>query len=104
MFITVVYHEHEPSEVFGDFDSQEAATQWATNHASADAWEVKEIKPTRQHCLNAQKEYCKQTGAPHFAPYDGICYHCRKDIVTGYEEKWSGLITGCPKCYQSYCD
>ena len=59
---------------------------------------------TKQECLNAQKEYCKQTGAPHFAPYDGICYHCRKDIVTGHEEKWSGLITGCPKCYQSYCD
>jgi len=59
---------------------------------------------TKQECLNAQREYCKQTGAPHFAPHDGICHHCKQDIVIGYEKKWSGLITGCTKCYQSYCD
>jgi len=44
MFIVIAYHEHEPSEVFGDFDSSESATQWATNHARADAWVVKEIQ------------------------------------------------------------
>jgi hypothetical protein len=62
------------------------------------------MEMTRQECLNAQKEYCKRTGAPHFAPYDGVCNYCKKDIVVGYEGRWSSLITGCPRCHHSFCD
>jgi hypothetical protein len=61
-------------------------------------------EPTRQECLNAQKEYCARTGAPHFAPHDGVCNYCKQDIVTRYEDRWSALITGCPKCHHSFCD
>jgi len=37
-----------------------------------------------------------------FAPNNGMCYRCKKDIVT---EKWATEhIVGCPKCNKSYCD
>jgi hypothetical protein len=44
-----------------------------------------------------------------FAPNDGICWNCRKDITKGekaitLEELGSYIITGCPYCYRSYCD
>jgi len=59
---------------------------------------------TRQECLNAQRKYCEETGAPKFAPYDGVCNYCKQDIVTGYEGRWLRHITGCPKCHHSFCD
>ncbi|HHK5661564.1 TPA: hypothetical protein ACQVLZ_004920 [Serratia marcescens] len=38
----------------------------------------------------AQVEYCNNKHVPHFAPYDGICFRCKKDIyqqhgLRGYE-------------------
>lgn len=74
----------------------------------------------------AQKEYCNEKGYPHFAPYDGICFRCNKNIykpieherrdgrtgkvigtyTTGISVEVAGtvLITGCPHCNHSYCD
>lgn len=63
----------------------------------------------------AQKEYCKNKAFPHFAPYDGRCFRCNKNIYeevdhgnykTGIsvERAGSELITGCPHCHWSYCD
>ena len=69
----------------------------------------------------AQKEYCKKTSSPHFAPGSGICWSCKKNIYTQIEYKGrdgikvytSGisvekaekeLVTGCPHCNRSYCD
>lgn len=75
--------------------------------------------------IQAQKDYIKETGAPHFAPVDGRCWRCGQNIfekkvrkerhfLTGEEvERESGitveyarnnLITGCPHCNRSYCD
>ena len=65
--------------------------------------------------VEAQREFCKEKGYPHFAPSNGICYNCRKDIYTqidhgtfksglSYERASSELITGCPHCHRSYCD
>ena len=72
----------------------------------------------------AQAEYCKRTGAPHFAPKSGICWSCKSSIYqkketvynkgTNREERFESgvsveiaagrLITGCPHCNRSYCD
>lgn len=67
-------------------------------------------------CIEAQKKYCEDNKAPHFAPEDGFCYSCGKQIYTDYHEHGftdrgksieyasTELITGCPHCHRSYCD
>ena len=62
----------------------------------------------RQQCIDAQRRYCEARELPHFAPSDGICYSCGRDIyakggVTA-EEAGSRLITGCPFCLRTYVD
>ncbi|MEJ7737422.1 MAG: hypothetical protein WKF97_08350 [Chitinophagaceae bacterium] len=63
----------------------------------------------------AQAELCKQTREPHFAPYQGVCYGCKRNIYeqvdrgsyqTGISVVSAGIshITGCPHCQKSYCD
>jgi hypothetical protein len=63
----------------------------------------------------AQRDYCKTKNAPHFAPIDGRCYKCGKNIYVQYdrgdrksgisvERAGASLITGCPHCSRSYCD
>lgn len=44
-----------------------------------------------------------------FAPINGICWNCGKDITKGekaitVESLGDYIITGCPYCYRSYCD
>jgi hypothetical protein len=74
----------------------------------------KETFDVKKAC-DAQSEYCKAHEYPHFAPGDGRCYDCGKNIYqqiikgdwsSGYsvERASSELITGCPHCYHSYCD
>lgn len=55
-----------------------------------------------KQAIEDQKNACAESGAPHFAPMDGICWACGKQIY----EKVSGksLVTGCPHCHRSYCD
>lgn len=64
----------------------------------------------------AQIQYCKDKGAPMFAPSGGVCWKCRRNIYEPYKidgEHESGytverasriLITGCPHCHISYCE
>ena len=64
----------------------------------------------------AQEDYCNREGVPHFAPMDGRCYFCGRDIysavvspdgkVTGIpvSSAASRLITGCPFCWHTFCD
>ena len=65
--------------------------------------------------IAAQKKLQQEKGYPDFAPRDGVCYRCRKNIYseidhgdyqTGIwvEKAASELITGCPHCNRSYCD
>lgn len=73
-----------------------------------------------------QRKVCK--GGPHFAPEDGVCWFCRRNIYDprfykagGYSQRTtfencdyvSGItiekastqmITGCPHCNRSYVD
>jgi hypothetical protein len=64
-----------------------------------------EWPPTREQCLQAQRDLCAEHGWPDFGPtHTGICFACKHDIVTGYEEHWFSHITCCPRCFKSYCD
>ena len=75
---------------------------------------------------SAQEKYCKENGLPHFAPANGRCYRCNKQIYEQMEHKrknyFTGevigtyttgisveqasteLVTGCPHCNWSYCE
>lgn len=42
-----------------------------------------------------------------FMPVDGICYHCKCDIIKLEIERGndgSRGVTGCRNCFRSYCD
>ena len=44
-----------------------------------------------------------------FAPLNGICHHCGRDITKGdraitVESLGNYIIIGCPYCHRSYCD
>ena len=53
-----------------------------------------------------QKKFCTLSGFPHFAPEDGICYKCGRQIYEKIttEEAESKLITGCPHCDSTFVD
>ena len=50
----------------------------------------------------AQADLCAKSGLPHFAPANGVCWSCGRQI---YEElDGTSFVTGCPFCHRSYCD
>lgn len=65
-----------------------------------------------------QQNYCNKHNLPMFAPSDGICYHCGRNIYLPHSESgkpgtYTGIptfragcyhITGCPHCNYSFCD
>lgn len=65
----------------------------------------------------AQRRYCNETKSPLFAPTDGICFSCNKNIYED-QENWRGLktngiteqaaseklVTSCPHCNSSFID
>lgn len=57
-------------------------------------------------CVNAQRKLCEQKEYPHFAPSNGVCYSCCKQIYERItlNRASTDLITGCPHCSRSYCD
>jgi hypothetical protein len=65
---------------------------------------------TPEEILTAIKEQatlCKEKGYPDFAPSNGICFRCQKNIYQDYERAGkTGLthVTGCPHCNYSYCE
>lgn len=54
----------------------------------------------------AQHAYLDAHGYPSFAPYDGICPCCHKNIwlKLTVEQAGSDIITSCPHCARSYDD
>lgn len=59
-----------------------------------------------QKAIIFQQKFCLLSGFPLFAPENGICYHCGKQI---YEEittakAASQLITSCPHCRHTFVD
>lgn len=61
-----------------------------------------------QLAKQAQDKYCLEHEIPHFAPHNGICWNCNRNIYDdggiSVEESGSRLITGCPFCHRSYVD
>lgn len=54
-----------------------------------------------------QEQYANEKKLPLFAPSDGQCYSCRRNIYDDERtlaEAGHTLITGCPFCCRSYCD
>lgn len=51
-----------------------------------------------------QRAVCEATGVPRFAPADGHCYSCRRQIYVEGMRDGSRLVTGCPWCARSYCE
>lgn len=71
--------------------------------------------------IEAQAKLCSEKGYPHFAPRNGVCWKCNRQIYQSAKMKsFSGieiekpgisverasreLITGCPHCNWSYCE
>jgi hypothetical protein len=50
----------------------------------------------------AQADLCASRGLPLFAPQDGVCWSCRRQIYEELDGK--SFVTGCPFCHRSYCD
>ena len=73
-----------------------------------------------QKSIKAQRDYCNEKGYPYFAPNDGVCWRCHRNIYQRIEHKadrgnsyCTGIsteeagkfhITGCPHCNKSFCD
>lgn len=62
-----------------------------------------------EEAMKAQKRFTEKNELPHFAPTNGICWGCRRNIYSaprGYTVERAGeeLITGCPHCHKSYVD
>ena len=64
-----------------------------------------------------QRRYCEDQECPMFAPSDGICYRCGRNIYEPYrfrdhdtvygitvDKAGSTLITGCPHCNYSFVE
>jgi hypothetical protein len=75
---------------------------------------VEKVYDVQQSIAN-QKKRIEEGKCPDFAPSNGICYSCRRQIyspitqpsgrVTGVDvESAKYLVTGCPHCNRSYCD
>jgi len=55
--------------------------------------------------IKAQEEHCKKKQIPLFAPSDGICFSCGRQIYDKLNLKdCEELITGCPYCCYSFVE
>lgn len=58
--------------------------------------------------IEAQKIYSFARALPVFAPSDGKCWKCNKNIYSeggvSVEKASTELITGCPHCHRSFVD
>ena len=52
--------------------------------------------------IKNQKKLCEEKDLPHFAPYNGICFSCCRQIYEVTDGNY--FITGCPLCHRTYCD
>ena len=67
--------------------------------------ELEKLK-TIQEKIAAQKKFQDEHKYPDFAPRNGICFRCRRQIyeVISFQKASTKLITGCPYCCYSYCN
>jgi hypothetical protein len=64
-----------------------------------------ELKFSIAESIANQSALCKANDYPHFAPRDGNCWKCRKNVYEHPSENGGQtLVTGCPWCNWSYCE
>jgi hypothetical protein len=61
--------------------------------------------------INNQQSFCIAQGIPNFAPIDGNCYSCKRNIYLLQVNRGistikaaSEHITGCPHCFKTFLD
>jgi hypothetical protein len=56
--------------------------------------------------IQAQNEFVRDAGGPLFAPPNGVCWSCHRQIYDkiSLEQAGSSRITGCPHCRHSFCE
>lgn len=65
-----------------------------------------------EKAIQAQILFCDEHNLPHFAPEDGFCWCCHRNIYRrgelgqGYSVLRAAqvLITSCPYCRRSFCE
>lgn len=100
---SIKYKKNDGEEKFAFYDSFEGRLIARTLIKS---FENEFWNEDVRFAIASQEKYCKDNHDPLFAPQDGFCHSCGKQIyVNGYEDRASNeLITGCPHCHRSYCD
>jgi hypothetical protein len=77
---------------------------------TADAGNARKVIRTEGISLairrEAQERYCAKKRVPLFAPSNGICSACKKQIYDRFTMIQASRehITGCPYCDHSYCE
>ena len=125
-----VAHSDSPKEIYIHSTSQRDAILTGLRDVIGDYFGILETEIIPEAHLNinklletfnsdearkAQKKLQEEKGYPDFAPSDGRCFKCKKDIYTqidrgpyktgiSVEKAGRSLITGCPHCNRSYCD
>lgn len=51
-----------------------------------------------------QATLCRESALPHFAPHNGVCWACFRQIYAPNGVDGSAFVTGCPFCARSYVD
>lgn len=50
----------------------------------------------------AHARLCEERRLPQFAPSNGVCWSCRRQIFEVLDGH--SYVTGCPFCHRSFCD
>lgn len=115
---TVVTDRGVKLTVAGEADMAWVETYGADKVAVVKKYEEPTEPFDRAKATEAQENYCKEKGYPHFAPNDGRCWKCNQNIYDNEGKSRNGrirngisveragrqLITGCPFCNWSYCE
>ena len=66
--------------------------------------ETVEVADPRGDKIRAQIAFCKSIGTEYFAPLNGKCYRCGRDIYEkiSLEDAGTRLVTGCRHCHYSF--
>lgn len=59
--------------------------------------------------IRAQHKFCNENKVHEYAPNNGVCYRCGRNIYMGkfgfsVEQASSTHVTYCPYCNRSFCD
>lgn len=64
------------------------------------------MHPIIEYKIKLQQKFTEKNGLPFFAPEDGVCFTCQRNIFQYMKEEEAGgrHITGCPYCHASFTE